>query len=221
MYGSHEILKALEKRLKTKLSFVSRKPQIFSERTFKFLDRLFNAFSFLKKWFIYQQYQTVRNAYLLFTGKPQNMAHVLTRWRTPQSTVPLGTNPDQGVSGIMWYAPIIPLSDLYIQPAIDMIKQVTRDYGFDPLITLTANNDRYAVATLALCFSRETMDEIQRAQLCYERLCSEGRKLGIFPYRAGTLPIPDIAIENGFPLHRRIKLAVDPHGTFDPSRFPA
>jgi 4-cresol dehydrogenase (hydroxylating) flavoprotein subunit len=218
IYGNKELVKIVEKKLKKKLHFLKRRPIVFSDFNLKWVERLFRIFTVLKKSKIYGQFEKINNAYKLFNGHPNNLAHKLTYWRFDLPSLSLAEDIDHTKRGLMWYAPLIPHRQSYIESAVKMIENITRKHGFDPLITLTSNCDRYLVATLALCFSRETKEEVDRAISCYEELCMIGQQIGILPYRSGTLNMSQINYLNSTSLGEKIKSVLDPDGIFDPGR---
>lgn len=220
-YGTKKMERVFQSDVKQFFKNHKKPVLFFDEEKQERIQKIVAKFPLLKKTSIYTKWQSLTNTYNLICGMPNDFSHQILQWRNPKPSSDFkdqeSINPDS--MGLIWYSPVVALKSSSIRHAEMMINQVCRKHGFDPLITFTANNPRFAIATLALVFNRENQLETTRAEDCYRELYYSGRNMGIVPYRYGLLHLlADGSNELG-PLHEKIKQALDPDGILSPGRF--
>ena len=123
----------------------------------------------------------------LVQGRPNETALPLAYWRsgrTPAAGSP--RDPARDGCGLIWYAPLVPMSPQRVRRYVEFVTPVMRAHRFEPLITLTSISERCFDSTVPLLFDRSrSRPSVERAQRCAGELLEAGRKEGFVPYRLG------------------------------------
>lgn len=158
----------------------------------------------------------------LIEGIPDDVALRLPYWKSGAALPSDLTQALQnGERGLIWYAPLVPLTTDAVQAFEAMVSRVCLAHGFEPLITLTSLSDRCFDSSVPLLFDGRDPADHARAQQCFDALFSEGRKLGYVPYRMGAQTFDRLDAQNdpALTLARHIKQTLDPHGILSPGRY--
>jgi 4-cresol dehydrogenase (hydroxylating) len=155
-------------------------------------------------------------------GRPSNIALPLAYWKCvkrPPDGLPL--NPARDGCGLLWYSPLIPMKAGRVREYVSMVEAICREYGIEPLITLTSLSNRCFDSTVPILFDRENPEEAARAHACLEALFAAGRTRGFFPYRASVHAMQQVVdpAATFWQMARSIKQAVDPQNLIAPGRY--
>lgn len=130
-------------------------------------------------------------------------------------------HPAKDGQGILWFAPLVPLTEAGVRRYTQTMARVLTEHGFDPLLAVTTRTSRVHSGTIPLLF-KKTPEDMQRAQQCYEALVLAGLADGMPPYRIGIdymqLVWPQGAQAQTW---RTIQEALDPCGIIAPGRYLA
>ena len=169
-----------------------------------------------------KQISDLSEAFKVAEGAPTEAALPLCYWKSgirPPKGTPM--NPAADGCGLIWYSPLVPMKPDTVRAYTDMVRTVCIAHGMEPLITLTSLSDRCFDSTVPLLFDRTDPDDTARAKACFRGLFEAGKRLGVYPYRAGIDQM-DLVVDPEAPfwdLVSRIKKAVDPQHIISPGRY--
>jgi 4-cresol dehydrogenase (hydroxylating) len=146
----------------------------------------------------------------------------LAYWRNRRPLSPPGEiNPARDNCGLMWFAPIIPMTKEDVVGFRRIIEPILAKYGLDVCITLTAVNERCFDCTLPLLYDKDDLNEIEKAQQCYRELVEACRQNGYVPYRLGLQSMQEETARDDvfWTVVNRLKSALDPESILAPGRY--
>jgi 4-cresol dehydrogenase (hydroxylating) len=193
-----------------------------SDRKLQLMRRFPKSSSFLLKMNIPDLLKTLEGSFGLLKGIPSDVALSLAYWRNRRKPSPVGEiNPARDKCGLMWFAPVIPMTTQDVFAFRKIIEPIFRKYGFEACITFTAVNQRCFDCTLPLLYNKDNAREVQQAQACYAELAETCKRQGYLPYRLGIQSMAEeTAREDVFwDLVHRLKVALDPNGILAPGRY--
>jgi hypothetical protein len=212
--AKHTIRRALKGKV-DRLTFLS-------DSRLRILERYPNATGALLRMNVPELLRTLRDSYGMMKGVPSEVALSLSYWRNRRPVTPgAPINPARDNCGLMWFAPIIPMTPRDVAEFRGVIEPILARYGFETCITLTAVNERSFDCTLPILFDRDDAGEAKRAQDCYEELVSRCKEEGFIAYRLGLQSMDaETAREDGFwDVVQQLKGALDPQGILAPGRY--
>lgn len=148
------------------------------------------------------------------------IAYALDTTRPPMDAT---RHPGRDGQGILWYAPLVPLTDDGMRQYARTATDVLATHGFDPLLAVTTRSSRVHSGTIPLNF-RKTDADIARAKACYHALVQAGTAQGMPPYRIGIDSMDTVyppAERPSAALWRELKAALDPNDVIAPGRYVA
>jgi len=143
-----------------------------------------------------------------------------TYWR--KRYLPSGDmNPDRDHCGVIWCAPLVPLTGEHVREAKTIIERVAFAHKMEPHLSLESVTERTLIITVVLLYDRDLPGEDERAMACHDELLHELTSAGYIPYRLGIhsmqgLPAP---IDDSALLQQRLKDALDPNAILAPGRY--
>lgn len=166
--------------------------------------------------------ESLGHALTLLDGQPitdfLQLAYALDKSQPKPSRA---SNPARDGQGLLWYAPLVPLTEEGIRRYLEEIQPILLRHGFDPLMAATTRTSRVCTGTIPLLFHK-TPENIARARACYAELVSTGIKLGMPPYRLGSDamgPLVESMGEDTLNFARKMKEALDPNDVIAPGRY--
>lgn len=139
-----------------------------------------------------------------------------------ESTTPVmdvSRHPAKDGQGILWFAPLVPLTSAGVKAYSDKMAQVLLKHGFDPLLAVTTRTSRVHSGTIPLLF-KKTPEDIARAKRCYTEMVQVGLTMGMPPYRIGVdymhLTWPR---DEQHEMWQTLQQALDPSGIIAPGRY--
>lgn len=155
----------------------------------------------------------------ILSGTPRETALRLAYWKSKAAPPPSDLDPDRDGCGLLWYAPLVPMRSGALESMNALVRKIMPQFGFEPLITFTALNDRCFDATAPILFDPST--ERDAAHACYDALFAAGRELGFLPYRLSARKFDLLDREKGeyWRLAAAVKHAADPTGVIAPGRY--
>ncbi|KAF0972375.1 hypothetical protein FDP41_009278 [Naegleria fowleri] len=212
-----------------------------------FYSELVQFVPFLHQHRIHHYLKTLNKSMKVMKGEPSEIALPLAYWKlknglpSSPSSVALPNNhhtnhnseefkrsgpnactsllhPAKDGCGLIWYAPLVPLTTYDTNRFVAMVEEVCMKHGIEPLITFTSFSDRCADGTVPILFDKET--QLESAHACLKELTARGREMGYVPYRLGIHSMSEITQRDAVPsILKDIKRVVDPNGILAPGRY--
>ena len=221
LYGTDRVVAAARREIRAALSEVA-------SRLYFFTPSRARALRSIARWLpgttgkrVSSMADKLAQSLELVAGKPNEMALPLAYWRYPKAQQDTFKNPSRDGSGLLWYAPLVPMRARDVRQYVDMVKRITYKYRMEPLITFTSINDRLFDSTVPLLFDRDQSTAVTSAQTCYNELLDAGRAQGWFPYRVGIDNMRRLASLQPYSsaFHARLRKGLDPHDLMAPGRY--
>lgn len=237
LYGTASQVKAnralIRKELKPygKLTFVTGRDMPMLKRMTAVVKRVQHVpiasalGGLLKHWLIgrspMEVLELIPNTVSVLQGVPGDFivrfAYFKSRHGRPDGDV----DPVRDGCGLIWFAPIVPLSGSHVNRLFDLCRPVFRENGFDFSVSLIVVNARTAVALMEIFYDKADPAETARAKVLYEDLCGLTVRAGYQQYRTNVSYMNRLM--DTAPHYRHflnsMKKAVDPVGTLAPGRY--
>jgi hypothetical protein len=164
---------------------------------------------------------TLASSMELVLGRPNETALPLAYWRNPRPPGDGPRDPARDGCGLIWYAPLVPMRGAGARAYVQMVREITRRHGIEPLLTFTSLSDKLFDSTVPLLFDRNSPAAVAAAQACYRELIAAGRERGWFPYRLAVDAMPELQgwLDDSARLHARLRREFDPHDLLAPGRY--
>ena len=214
-----------------KLTFVSRSDLPTLDRLGRLVKRMQRApllswlGGLLKNWLIgrapMEVFELIPNAVSILQGVPSEFivrfAYFKSRDGRPRSDV----NPVRDGCGLIWFAPIVPLTGSHVDRLFDLCRPVFREHGIDFSVSLIVVNPRSAVALMEIFYDKADPAETARASALYEELCRVTVREGYQQYRTNVGHMPRImeAVPQYQHMLDTVKKVLDPRGILAPGRY--
>jgi 4-cresol dehydrogenase (hydroxylating) flavoprotein subunit len=210
-----EAKRLLRKALKGKVSRLT----FLDDRLLGLAERFSKTIRLVTRWDFQQTIELVRPIYDLLKGIPTDHPLRSTYWRKT-SPIPEQMDPDRDRCGLVWCAPVGPLSGDHVTTVSRIACDVLLRWRFEPMLSVTLITGRAFMCVVSICYDRDVPGEDERALACYRELAREMLQRGYEFYRLGVHSMADFETsEETSKLLSRIKAAVDPHHTLAPGRY--
>ena len=130
-------------------------------------------------------------------------------------------DPDRDDCGLIWFAPIAPMTGRHIEAVLAICRPLFERYGFDFYAALLTQNPRSMIVLMAIFFVKQSAEEVSKARELYEALGRATSAAGYQPYRTSVMGMSELAgmAPDFSALTRCIKEALDPHGILAPGKY--
>lgn len=228
LYGTKETAPAMRRRVKRVLGARCKGLQFFSRSKLRLIKALVSLVPGTPGRLLKERLGTLDETLDILLGRPRETALKLAYWKSggvPDAAIAPGgagalLDPARDGCGIMWYAPLVPMTPAAVRSYVDMVKEVCPKFGINPLITLTTISERCFDSTVPILFDLPT--ESARAQACYRALFEEGQRRGFLPYRMNLSSMGLYANRQDsvyWQTVEQIKTALDPNHLMSPGRY--
>ena len=220
--GSRAQVQAAKRTIRDVLKGKVDRLTFLSDSRLRMLERYPKAIGAVMRMNVPELLRTLRESYGMMKGVPSQVAMSLSYWRNRRPMTPdAPINPARDNCGLMWFAPIIPMTPKDVAEFRNVVEPVFARYAFESCITLTAVNERSFDCTLPILFDRDNRDEVSRAEDCYQELVDRCREQGFIAYRLGLQSMEaETARDDGFwEVVKQLKEALDPQGILSPGRY--
>lgn len=222
IYGKKEMTKVIRKIIKKTLKPYIKRINFITDRTIKTAHYArFIAPSFYKN-SLKQKLDFLTSALQNVSGVPSQVALPLAYWRA-KSKPNMNTivNPAQDNCGLIWHAPLVPLTPTDVRKHVEIINNVCPQHNINPLITLTIFSEQCCDSTIPLLFDKDDSNDELNAKACHNELLSKEGDEGYFPYRLGVDKMKQI-IDPNLPcwkFSKTLKESIDPDQIIAPGRY--
>ncbi len=214
-----------------KLIFVTRRDLAMLEWLSRLVKRmghtryLSGLAGLLKNWLIgrapMEVFELIPSAVSILQGVPSEFivrfAYFKSRQGRPRSDI----DPARDGCGLIWFAPIFPLTGSHVNRLLDLCRPAFRDHGIDFSASVIVLNPRSAVALMEIFYDKADSAETGRARALYEQLCELTVRAGYQQYRTNVAYMNRIL--EAVPQYRHLldsmKRALDPSSTLAPGRY--
>lgn len=221
LYGTKETVPAMRRRVKRVLGPHARRLVFFSKPKLALLYSLLSALPGSMGRILLERLGTLDETLDILLGRPRETALKLAYWKSGRLPEPgQSLDPARDGCGLMWYAPLVPMTAEAARRYVDMVNEICPRFGIDPLITLTTISERCFDSTVPILFDPSV--DATRARDCYRALFDEGQRRGFFPYRMNLQSMSFYADREDsvyWETVRKIKAALDPEGILAPGRY--
>jgi FAD/FMN-containing dehydrogenase len=221
LYGTKRMVAAAQKEIRAVLKGVASRLLFLSQ------DNA-NTLLALSRWIpgpagrrLSSTASTLASSMDLVLGRPNETALPLAYWRNRRPQAGAERDPGRDGCGLIWYAPLVPMRGAGARAYVEMVREITRRHGIEPLLTFTSLSDKLFDSTVPLLFDRDSPAAVAAAQACYRELIAAGRERGWFPYRLSVDAMPELQtlLGDSSRLHARLRHALDPHDLLAPGRY--
>ncbi|MBS1819471.1 MAG: FAD-binding oxidoreductase [Acidobacteria bacterium] len=220
--GSREQVRAARQTIKRALRGKVSKLAFLSEQRLAILRTFPKAISVLMNVNVPELLHSLSSSYGMMRGTPSKVALPLAYWRNRRGTPDTDDmNPARDRCGLMWFAPIIPMTPRDVADFRAVIEPIMRKHDFECCITLTAVNERCFDCTLPLMYDLENPAEATRAMACYRELSERCAEAGFYPYRLGLQSMEkEVGRDDIFwTVATSLKRTLDPGNILAPGRY--
>jgi 4-cresol dehydrogenase (hydroxylating) len=166
-------------------------------------------------------FDLVRHVVPLLQGVPSEFIVRFAYFKTRQGRPHSDVDPARDGCGLIWFAPVAPLTGSQVNRVLDLCRPVFREHGFDFSVSLIVVNPRSAVVLMEIFYDKADPTEKARARALYEELCGLTARAGYQLYRTNVANMHRLL--EPVPQYQRLldsmKRAVDPSGTLAPGRY--
>ena len=221
LYGTKRTVAAAQKEIKALLGDVASRMMFLTPQRAQQLARMAKLLPGKFGQGLQGMTVTLAKSLELVAGRPNETAMPLAYWRNPKRQVGPLKDPSLDGSGLIWYAPLVPMRPADVRAYVNMVNTITPKYGVEPLITFTTLSDRLFDSTVPLVFERDKPGAVEAAAACYKELLFSGRDKGWFPYRVGINTMQTLADfqNHAGVFHGRLLRGLDPHDILAPGRY--
>ena len=224
LYGTKEEVKASKKVIKKQLRGKVKRINFVSEQLIGFVEKykwLVGPLGRIMGLDIKELLTVLKPSLGLMKGKPCEISLPTPYWRSKKEIPEENINPAKDNCGIIWLAPVVPLTKEAAEHFIGIMTSILNEFGFEPCITFTAVTSRAFDCTLPILYDRDDEDDAQRASDCHKKALNACMEYGYIPYRFGVQSMEDIVSEKDifWKVTQKIKDSLDPEGILSPGRY--
>ena len=130
-------------------------------------------------------------------------------------------HPDRDDCGIVWFAPIAPMTGRHVEEVLGLCRPLFERYAFDFYAALLVQNARSMIVLMSIFFLKSDPGQLRRARDLYEELGRTTSAAGYQQYRVGTGGMA--SIERSAPDFIRavsaLRRSLDPLGILAPGKY--
>ncbi|MCP4672200.1 MAG: FAD-binding oxidoreductase [Desulfobacula sp.] len=224
LYGTKEEVRASKKVIKRVLHGKVKRINFVSEQLLNFVEKyrwIIGPLGRIMRLDIKELIKVLKPSLRLMKGKPCEISLPTPYWRSKKTIPDENINPARDNCGIIWLAPVVPLTKKDAEHFIGVVTSILNEYGFEPCITFTAVTSRAFDCTLPILYDRDDPDDTQRAKECHKKALKACMTNGYIPYRFGVQSMEDIVSEDDvfWQVAGKLKESLDPDGILSPRRY--
>ncbi|WP_036551690.1 FAD-binding oxidoreductase [Neptunomonas japonica] len=223
LYGTRAEVALARKKLKRALRHIpSKKLHFIDDRTLKIASYIARPYQWITGIDLEKALEMIIPVINLKRGVPSNTFIPSTYWRKKHpAPAPDQADPNKDRCGLLWLAPIAPMTGEHASALEEIIETTLLSFGFDPAISMTLLTQRCIDSVIAIAYDRDFPEEEERALKCHDELLEKLIDKGYYPYRLSThamgkLPKAEPAYSD---VIAKFKHAIDPQHIIAPGRY--
>ncbi len=221
LYGTRKQVAEARRMVRKALRGKVEKLQFLDDWTLKIAGRFAKPFRWVTGWDLSRTLELVRPTFGLMKGIPTAVLTASTYWRK-RTPPPIDGNPDRDGCGLLWCAPVAPISGGHALVIRDIAYKTLLDSGFEPMLSVTLLTERSLSCVISIAFDRSVPGEDEKAMACHRILLERLAAAGYHSYRLGIQSMDGMFGETGYNrLLSAIKGVCDPKGILAPGRYAA
>jgi 4-cresol dehydrogenase (hydroxylating) len=209
-----EARRLLRKALAGKVSRLT----FLDDRLLGLAERFSKPVKVLTRWDLGEVIGLVRPVFNLLKGIPTDQPLRSTYWRK-RMPIPDQMNPDRDRCGLIWCAPVGPLSAEHVLEVTRLATEILLRWNFEPMLSVTLITGRAFMCVVSIAYDRDIPGEDERAMACYNEVANRMLPRYEF-YRLGVHSMRDFrAAPATVDVLSRIKDVLDPAHLLAPGRY--
>lgn len=131
-------------------------------------------------------------------------------------------DPDRDDVGLIWFAPIAPMTGAHVERVIGLCRPLFERHEFDFYCALLMQNARSMIALMSIYFRKEVAGEAERAAALYAALGAATHAAGYQPYRVSVAGMAGPTVgdaDSSRAALRAMKGALDPGTVMAPGKY--
>lgn len=134
---------------------------------------------------------------------------------------PVISDPDRDNCGLIWFAPIAPMTGNHVEELLGICRPLFEKYDFDFYVALLVQNARSMIVLMSIFFRKEDARQVSKAKDLYKALNESVSYAGFQQYRMGVNGMLELAktAPNFVHFLNSIKNCIDPVGILAPGKY--
>ena len=169
-------------------------------------------------------FEILQHLIYLKQGKPTNFFIQSVYYRMRDLAMKITGNPDADNVGLMWLAPIGPMTRETLEIMIETASSISKEHGFDPALSITLLNEKAVDCVISIIFDRTEPEEDQKALKCYDKMLKTFNQQGFSSYRSSIRSMQTAQLGFSSELlatHQKLKQGLDPKDIFASGHYIA
>lgn len=221
LYGTRAEVADARRQIRRALRGKVSKLVFLDDRLLRWAGKFATLCKLLAGWDLSRTLELLKPVYGLMKGRPTDFPLRSVYWRK-RFPVPAEMDPDRDGCGLIWSAPVAPISGIHGERMSEIAKSVLLAHGFEPMLSITLLTERTMACVISISYDRDIPGEDQRARQCHAELVSALTAEGYQFYRLGIGMMDAMNTTGDYGAFvRRIKDAIDPNGILAPGRYAA
>jgi 4-cresol dehydrogenase (hydroxylating) len=165
--------------------------------------------------------EVIPHIYPILKGIPGEFIVSCAYFKSRRGRVRTDVNPGRDDCGLIWFAPVVPLTARHTQQVLDICRPAFRKHGIEFSMSFIMANPRTVVMLMEIFYDKDSPDESARAAALYDELCESTVRAGYQQYRT-SVAYMDRILKSAPELHafaNRLKAAADPDSVLAPGRY--
>ena len=219
LYGTRAQVAEARRLVRNALRGAVTRLQFLDDRVLKIATRFTGLYRIATGLDLARTLELVRPVYGLLRGVPTQQPLGSAYWRKSKP-VPDDPNPDRDGCGLIWTAPVAPMTGQHASRLAGIVVRQLLAHGFEPMISVTLLTERSIACVVSITYDRDQNGEDEKAMECYLALQAELEAEGYYSYRLATPALPEPTAESAYGrLTRKIRMALDPNDVLAPGRY--
>lgn len=237
IYGPKEQVAINKRRIAKEFSRYG-KVNFVDDRKAKALETLLNRMKNAKRSSLtYRALTTLKNTFIskspeallgsllkfypVFKGIPGTSSLDLAYTKRRAGGAPSNPDPARDNCGLIWFAPVAPMSGSHTRTVINVASSLFEKHGFDLSLVFVYLNPRSVMVLMQILYDKKNAEESARAIALYDEVAAATTKAGYPQYRTSLAYMDRILGESGSfrALAQHLKSALDPQGVLSPGRY--
>jgi 4-cresol dehydrogenase (hydroxylating) len=165
--------------------------------------------------------EMVPHMHSILKGKPTEYFVRHSYFKASTSKPDVNVDPARDQCGLIWFAPIAPLTSSHVGEVLAMCQPLFEKYDFDFYVALLLTGPRSVVVLFSIFYVKEHADQCKRAQQLYFELCQRTEAAGYQQYRT-SIAYTDRILDCSpgcKKLASTIKASLDPNNILAPGKY--